>query len=106
MLGPSNKFENESTNGTQFIKGYPWNDFAEKKSEIFYLKSTENWYRVPLSSLLFNECTVIGTGDTFLAKYRYLCFFKEPSAQLWLLKFDLRTASLTLKIFLPLHTHL
>ena len=75
----SNKFENQSIigTGTQFIKGYPRHNFAGKKSKILCLKSTENQYRVPSLSLLFNKRTVISTGNTFLAKYRfrYRCYF-------------------------------
>ena len=50
------------------------------------MKSTENQYRVTISSLLFQKCTVIDTDGTVLAKYcyQYRRYFKVPSAQLCL----------------------
>jgi len=60
--------------------------FAEKSIEkTFSFEKYRAKYRVPLSSLLFQNCTVIGTVVSFLAKYqyRYRVTFKVPSAHLY-----------------------
>ena len=58
--------------------------------------STENQYRVTISSILFLKCTVIATDGTFLASIGtdIVVIFKVPSAQLcFLISTSIRAAT-------------